>query len=59
MTPDEYHAAVVAEVVRQTRWTEQEARNVTGSVADMEALMEDGYTPADAASEILFDGSDA
>ena len=46
-----YRSAVIDEIVHRTGWTEREAANTVGD--DLTDMMEDGLTPADAASEIL------
>lgn len=52
MTYEEYEAAVVAEIIRQTGWTEKEARNMA---ADLQDFIEDDMSPSDAAQELLRD----
>ncbi len=46
----EYEAAVIAEIIHRTGWTEEQARNVS---ADLYDCIEDGLTPSDAAYELL------
>lgn len=53
MNQQDYHAAVVAEMVRQTGWPEPEARNMVGAPDDLKDSLGDGLTPCDAAHEIL------
>ena len=50
MTYEKYRAAVVADIVRQTGWTSEEASDITG---DIEEMQTEGLDPDEAAGEIL------
>jgi hypothetical protein len=49
-TYEEYEAAVVADIVRQTGWTVARARGMT---ADLSDFLAKGLSPAAAASKLL------
>jgi hypothetical protein len=48
---EEYEDAVIADIIRQTGWTEQQARNVAGDLDDMRA---DGLSPSEAVNELFY-----
>jgi hypothetical protein len=50
MTYEEYEAAVVAEIVRWTGWSEREARNMAADLGD---FIEDDMSVADTVDVLL------
>ena len=51
MNYEQFEAAVIADIVRQTGWTERQAQNMAG---DLQEFIDDGLSPADAVSEIFY-----
>lgn len=51
MTYQQFEAAVIAGIIRQTGWTEQQAKNTAG---DLQEFIDEKMSPADAVSEIFY-----